>query len=286
MLPIFATTVGLVISPAPVPQVVRSAASVQVVQFSTPASTLLAAKANIFPEDGPKIDLKLDPALEAKLKNEVAPALQKALETGLAAEEKFVEKAVTDVAPIVTQAANDLVPVLKEQARAAKPYVTAAASQFFETAGSVLGKAADAGLAAANANLAPVATEAGASLGKVVGEKYDAAVDADVRSKLAAAGKAIAETATPILEGSVRTITPLAQKAASEAASSGAVLLRQQLANVEASIDGYIGSEPAAAAKPAVASASEPAVASAALSDAEAEKAAILAKIASLEASR
>ena len=45
----------------------------------------------------------------------------------------------------------------------------------------MLGKAADAGLAAANANLAPVATEAGASLGKVVGEKYDAAVDAAER---------------------------------------------------------------------------------------------------------
>ena len=103
-------------------------------------------------------------------------------------------------------------------------------------------------------------------------------IDPSIKKTAGEAGFALgkaAEVATPILAEGVREVTPFAQQAFGTITREGAKALKQALTEVEKEIDGYAAATPAASAPSGDVAAK--------IAQAEAERQALLSKIAELQ---
>ena len=206
------------------------------------------------------------PKAEKLVETEVLPALGKAASDAA----PVLEEVGKELAPLGKQALDIVAPVVVQGAKVAGAELFELAKQVGSTAIDVGGKlAVEAGTAASAAATKAANDAIAANEGKI---------DPSIKKTAGEAGFALgkaAEVATPILAEGVREVTPFAQQAFGTITREGAKALKQALTEVEKEIDGYTAATPAASAPSGDVAAK--------IAQAEAERQALLSKIAELQ---
>ena len=212
------------------------------------------------------------------------------LQENLPKAEKLVEtevlpalgKAASDAAPVLQEVGKELAPLGKQALDIVAPVVVqgakVAGAELFELAKQVGSTAIDVGgkLAVEAGTAASAAATKAANDAIVANEgKIDPSIKKTAGEAGFALGKA-AEVASPILAEGVREVTPVAQEVFGTLTREGAKALRSALTEVEKEIDGYAAAAPAAPA-------GKSSEVTAKIAQAEAERQALLAKIAELQ---
>lgn len=241
MLALSVVQAALLVPPTPVP----APAIYRAVSISPATSTFIAEKKALFPEDFQKTINDNLPIIEGKIKNEVAPEVEKLSKKAL----EGAQVAAKEAEPVIRQAAADLAPIAQEAADVLAPIVLkglqVAGRELWELTKTVAVGTGEVALQLGT----QAAGAAGAAVSDAVGTQYGT-VDATTRKSVEDTGKGFVAAATPVVEEGLKAATPIAKEALTTASKLGASALKQGLAKLDATLTEYAASTPA----PAVAS--------------------------------